>query len=516
MKEDILTKGTNAIWKFFSSVTLTVTTLILFVLASIPGTIIEQGSPEKNLQLLTKVVGEGFAPKALNIIIGLGFLDAYHSWWFVVLLLLLTSNLTICTIDRFPTTWKAIKSPMGPLDDSSLMNMPIKAELRIKGGIEKAKGLVSKILKAQGYNLSEKRIDKTLHLYSQKGKYSRLGVYVVHTSIILILIGAMIGAYFGFKGFQNLPEGESYSVVIQRTGFLTQDEENEQNYILNTIESVSGDILKASQILNIEPALLKSKMKRYGITPLGFSIRCDDFEVDFYGNSDMPKAYKSWLTVIQDGKEVLKKSIEVNDPLTYKGITFYQSSYGIMPNLRHARFILNVRSNSGIPETKYLNFGDKFIIQGTGMEGTIRDFSPALGIDQNGRPFTYAETMNNPAVYIEFAEKGKYKYSGWILKRYPATWQLPEGHTVEFKDLWGAQYTGLQVARDPGLWLVYFGFTFMSVGFIFTFFRSHEKLWARLKEEKGEVVVTLAGTANKNRIAFEKEFEKRVRSIREG
>jgi len=50
---------------FFSSVTLTVIILILFVLASIPGTIIEQGSTEKNLQLLTKLIGEEFAPKAL-------------------------------------------------------------------------------------------------------------------------------------------------------------------------------------------------------------------------------------------------------------------------------------------------------------------------------------------------------------------------------------------------------------------------------------------------------------------
>ncbi len=516
MKEDILTKGTNAIWKFFSSVTLTVTTLILFVLASIPGTIIEQGSPEKNLQLLTKVVGEGFAPKALNIIIGLGFLDAYHSWWFVVLLLLLTSNLTICTIDRFPTAWKAIKSPMGPLEDSSLINMPIKSELRIKGGMDKAKGLVSKALKGHGYNLSEKRVDKTLHLYSQKGKYSRLGVYVVHTGIVIVLIGALLGSIFGFKGVLNLPEGETYSVVIMKTGLLTQEEENEREYILNTIESASGDLARVSQVSGIEPAVLQSKLKRYGIRPLGFSIRCDDFEVDFYGNSDMPKEYKSWLTVLKEGKEVLKKAIKVNDPLTYNGLTFYQSSYGLMPSLTNAKFVLNIKPNSGVSETKLFNFGDKFAIPGTGMEGIVSDFSPALSIDESGRAFTYTESMNNPAVLIEFSEKGKYKYSGWILKRYPTTWQLPEGHSVEFKDLWGAQYTGLQVGRDPGIWLVYTGFALMSAGFVLAFFRSHKKIWAGLKEEKGEVIITLAGTANKNRFAFEREFEKRVKSLREG
>ncbi len=41
--------------------------------------------------------------------------------------------------------------------------------------------------------------------------------------------------------------------------------------------------------------------------PLGFDIRCDNFDVEFYDDSDMPKEYKSWLTIIKDGREVLKK-----------------------------------------------------------------------------------------------------------------------------------------------------------------------------------------------------------------
>jgi cytochrome c biogenesis protein len=512
-KDDFLNRLTNSIWRFFSSVTLTVILLILLALASIPGTVIEQGSPEKNLRLMTKIFGEEYAHQALDVIIRLGLLDAYHSWWFVILLFLLTLNLTICTIDRFPKTWKVIRTPMGPLEEAVLSGMPTKAELRIKGGMEKAKEAVSKAFKTAGYNLSESRTGNILNIFSEKGKYSRLGVYITHLSIILIFIGGLIGASFGFKGFLNLPEGEAYSVAILRTGFLTQAEERERNHILDAIESAFGDTLRASKILGIEPALLRSKMKRYGIRPLEFSIRCDDFEVDFYKHTDMPKEYTSWLTVIEDGKEVVKKPIEVNVPLTYKGITFYQSSYGLMPNLGHAKFVLNIRSNSGVSETRYFNFNDRFTIPGTKIEGTIKDFSPALGMDESGRPFTYAEMMNNPAVYIEFAENGKHKYSGWLLKRYPATWELPEGHTVEFKDLWGAQYTGLQVAKDPGIWVVYLGFALMSVGFIFVFFRSHKRLWATLREGKGHVIVTLAGNANKNRIAFEREFEKMVKSV---
>jgi len=54
--------------------------------------------------------------------------------------------------------------------------------------------------------------------------------------------------------------------------------------------------------------------------PLGFELRCDDFDVDFYPDSDRPKGYKSWLTVVENGKEIMKKEIEVNSPLTYKAL----------------------------------------------------------------------------------------------------------------------------------------------------------------------------------------------------
>lgn len=42
---------------------------------------------------------------------------------------------------------------------------------------------------------------------------------------------------------------------------------------------------------------------------------------------EMIKDFKSTLTVIEDGKPVMTKVIEVNSPLSYKGIDFYQANY---------------------------------------------------------------------------------------------------------------------------------------------------------------------------------------------
>ena len=141
------------------------------------------------------------------------------------------------------------------------------------------------------------------------------------------------------------------------------------------------------------------------------------------------------------------------------------------------------------------------------MTAKIVDFSPALRIGNNGEPFTYSDQMNNPAVFIVFSEGGKQKYSGWIMKRYPQTWQLPDGNRIEFLDYWGVQYTGLQVRKDAGVWVVYFGCIAISIGLFIAFFMSHRKIWVKVTEEKNNSRVVIGATCNKNRASLEKKID---------
>ena len=70
-------------------------------------------------------------------------------------------------------------------------------------------------------------------------------------------------------------------------------------------------------------------------------------------------------------------------------------------------------------------------------------------------------------------------------------------------------FTGLQVAKDPGVNIVWFGCALMVIGLIMAFFLSHQRVWVRLAQgTDGRVEVVLAGSASRNRLAFEKRFEK--------
>jgi len=498
------------IWGLFTSVKFAIVIFSLIALTSVIGTVLEQrAEPAKNILILSRLFGESLGPTVYRIFESMGFMDMYHSWWFRALLVLFSANIIICSLDRLPRIWKLVREPIKPLTAEQIEKAGIRRELSIKGKPEKVREGVTAAIKAIGFHYEEAKEDRGYQYYCQSGNYTRLGIYITHLSIILILIGAVVGISFGFKGFMNIPEGRSSPVAFSPSASLDPGEEMDRERILGALEATWGNEQKAAEILGIKDKDLKEKLRKYGIQPLGFSVRCDDFEVEYYGNSQMPREYKSWLTVIEDGKEVKRKAIEVNDPLTYKGITFYQANYGMIPNAS-GWFILKITSNSGASELKRLNLGEDFTIPGTSIEGIIRDYSPALSFDQQGRAFTFSDMMNNPAVFIEFKEGGKEKYAGWILKRYPETWRTPEGHTVQFVDLWGVQYTGLQVRQDPGVWIVYFGSITMTLGLFIAFFMSHRKLWVRVVEDKGNTRIYIGASANKNRAALEGKIEKMI------
>jgi cytochrome c biogenesis protein len=92
----------------------------------------------------------------------------------------------------------------------------------------------------------------------------------------------------------------------------------------------------------------------------------------------------------------------------------------------------------------------------------------------------------------------------WLQPNREAVIERPSGnYTLSAKQLYA---TGLQVAKDPGVWWVYSGCGIMLLGLVIAFFMSHRKVWALVREEEGQVTVLFTGSANKNKLGFEKTF----------
>jgi cytochrome c biogenesis protein len=432
----------DKVWEFFTSLRLAIFVIIILASASIIGTIIEQNQPlEKYRQF--------YSDGTIRILESVGLFDMYHSWWFLLLLVLFTVNLICCTLDRLPRVVKVVRNPKTTLDENLEKTLGLVDRWKRKGELTALAATYQEALKS---SFARPRVTEnagTLHLYAEKGVISRFGVYVTHLSIIIIFLGAIIGNVFGFKGYANIVEGESTSVIPTRGGTAKVD--------------------------------------------LGFAVRCNKFWVDYYPNGQ-PKEYSSDLSIIENGREVLRKKIEVNDPLQYKGVWFYQASYG-SAGATTVTVAVNAQDGSS-RETITLSPGQKEKIAGYGTISAIDYQGNFQGL--------------GPALLVVLEKPGEQPAQFWLLESYPEfDRQRRDSRYLSFAGINEIFYTGLQVAQDPGVNIVWVGCTLMVVGIMIAFFVSHKRLWLRLSRGgDGRVDVVLAGSTNKNRLVFEKKFEK--------
>jgi cytochrome c biogenesis protein len=271
----------------------------------------------------------------------------------------------------------------------------------------------------------------------------------------VILLGAMVGSILGFKGQVNIDVGSVANEALSSRGHET--------------------------------------------IALPFAIRCDHFEATFY-DSGAPKEFRSDLTLVKNGQEVLKQALRVNDPLTYDGVTLYQASYGStlqraeveltqQPSGKSLRLVLPFRESVAVPDTPYhlqlVNYRDNF-----------HNFGPALAI----------------AVFQE----GELPAGSWVLANVPNFHgnRLLD-YQVKVVSMEKTAYTGLQVKKDPGTWVVLTGFVLLLVTLGLTFYSSHRRVWIWAEPRNPRHVLHIAARTNKHSLAFEREFQALLQRLRE-
>ncbi|MBC2745380.1 MAG: cytochrome c biogenesis protein ResB, partial [Desulfosarcina sp.] len=205
-------KNANPLWNFFCSVKLTVVLLLSLALTSIIGTVIPQNqSPDAYLH--------AYGAFRYQLLSALGIFDMYHSWWFQGLLLLLTVNIVVCSIDRLSGSWKLIFTRKPKVRAERFTRRSDARTLTDKRDAEELVNVYEPLIaRRYGYCTVTRSNDGAV-IYGEKGRLSRLGVYIVHLSVIFMLIGGLVGSFFGFEGFVNIPEGEATDTIrIRNTG----------------------------------------------------------------------------------------------------------------------------------------------------------------------------------------------------------------------------------------------------------------------------------------------------------
>ncbi|MCX8110037.1 MAG: cytochrome c biogenesis protein ResB [Syntrophorhabdaceae bacterium] len=403
---------------FFGSVKLAVSVLTFIAVTSVLGTIIKQNaSPEEYLSF--------YSPTILKIISFFMLDDVYHAPWFIAALILFVINLMVCTYIRFfryPLREKKVRLP----EEKALMsfNMCFK---------------VSKDREKNALALIKKRFRRVIYegedgVVLEKAPYGRYGVLLIHLSIFIILIGSLIGLLWGYKGFIVLHKGEQKDMMVIR-----------------------GRSPKE--------------------IPLGFAIRCKDFNVSLYPNGT-PKDYVSRLEVIEKDRVLFERDVRVNSPLNHRGIHIYQSSYGASPT-----FVFNVDGESVSLREQDAHEDGGFIMIAMRFERAIHDFGPG--------------------VQVAFLDDGEPR-TAWFLRDIPRMRQKElAGKRVILEDIKEDLWTGLEASYDPGIIFVWIGFGLMMVGLYINFFVCPGKIFIRRLPEG----IIIAGVGSKHIDRFQEIFE---------
>ncbi|MDM8542279.1 cytochrome c biogenesis protein ResB [Desulfococcaceae bacterium HSG9] len=444
--------------------------LLSLAVTSIIGTIVPQnGNPAAYKQQY----GEVF----YNLFNRLGIFDMYHCWWFQVMLIMLTLNITVCSIQRLSKTWKIIFPTQLSFNRSRFQKRANREEFQNQGALEQLRKEYESFLNQQiGHSIVE-RTKKGFCVFAEKMRWTRLGVYFVHLSVILLLLGGLIGSLFGFNGSVNIAEGEAADAIWVRN----------------------------------------SHEKRQ----LPFTIRCDDFDVSFY-DTGAPREFRSTLTLLENGEPVLTENIIVNDPLRYKGINMFQASYGQLPPEApkidpDMEVSLNLLSReSGMQYQRKTKIGQVVELPEGKGKFVIKEFQPSLefGNMKLGEtfiglltpsqgeetkvilPVKYArfDTMRKGAIVISITNDAEDFHAG-------------HDHTVRY-------YTGLQVNSDPGVWVVYAGFLIMIIGCYITFFMSHQQVCIEVIKSGKNNRVFISGITNKNKLSMQNKIKKLAQSLK--
>ncbi|MBU1741063.1 MAG: cytochrome c biogenesis protein ResB, partial [Proteobacteria bacterium] len=190
---------------FWGSVKLTIVLMAALAAACIAGTLISQSDVA---QTYAKTYNLAYPDSSLVFRLFVWH-DIFHARWFVGLLLALSLNLVVCTLKRWGKTWNVISRPAAERG----RKVPVKqAPLAAFGSDRPLAETLSLAERFFGRRFGRARVREVAGgpaLYAERGRISRLGVYVIHLSVLVIYAGAIIGLWFGFRGDMQVWEEDS-------------------------------------------------------------------------------------------------------------------------------------------------------------------------------------------------------------------------------------------------------------------------------------------------------------------
>ena len=492
----------NRILGFLSSVRFGVSLLCVLVLLSLVGMLIIQQNVEGfDAYYVSLTPAEKLAYGTL------GIFDIYHSWYYNLLLLILSLNIVLASIDHFPSSWTYISRPKLSATRGWLLRQKQNAVVHLKGFEDKEiaekisrvfrkNGFSSKISQnnsktysfdeSGGKNYSDIVSKNNFYVFGESGKWNRLGAYIVHVFLLTLFLGHFVALQTGFDADVRMMPGQ------------TTDE-------IQLIE------------FNLD------RQERYAVG-LPFTITCTDIEqnlIDLNGSVDINNTM-DWHTRIRiDDPQygATLADVSLNKPFEYRGYRFFQASAITVGSARNMTLELTAQNGGETFAVNLARNGSATLPDGTKID--YEAFFPDFTLTQ-GKPDTRSAAYNNPAVVLNVTTP-----TGEKARAFAFAAKLPDSAPI------GAAVAGykwhlgsfeksplahvLSIKYDPynAAFIAWYIGGFGLVGALgFVFFVSHGRIWALIeKKNENNFEIVIGGDTNRNEQGFGDKFEKLIQDL---
>ena len=306
--------------KFFKTIAdlrFAIAILLIIACSSIIGTIIEQDQSIETYKINYPITNPVLGFLSWNVILRFGFDHVYKTWWFISFIVMFGASLLSCTfLQQLPSLKIARRCQF--FRTTQQFN-----RLKITKNISHLNltQLLFKIKERQYSIFQQKNI-----AYCYKGLIGRIAPLIVHFSMILILLGSILGAIGGFKAQEIVPRTETFHI---------------QNILTNG---------------------------QFTLIPKT-SARVNDFWITYTKQKTVNQFYSQISILNNEGMEIQQETIFVNSPAQYNGITYYQTDWNLIG--------LRVKDKNQVsvqyPLTSVLNDRDKIWLSWIPLNSELTD-----------------------------------------------------------------------------------------------------------------------------------------------
>jgi cytochrome c biogenesis protein len=453
---DRVDQGLEGLWHFLTSMRLAMVLILALAVLGVAGSLIIQApagvldDAQAKADWLAEV-----RPKYgafTGILDSLQLFQVFSSVAFRILMAALTISLIACSIHRTPGVWRTITKPRLDVGSAFFEHAPQHEAIVVRHTPAETLAIVAGVLRHRRYRTLSTD-DGTVHVYADRFRWVLFAGLIGHVALVVILAGVIIGATFGYRN-------SSFTIA-------------------------EGNTLPVGS----EP---------------GLSIQLIDFTDTYYATTGAPEDYASQVVLYKDGTEVARHTIRVNDPLTYGDTTFYQAFFGSAAVMTVADAGGNTLVSEGVPLAWRTTNDNRpigsFNIPGTNYVGWV------VGTLGNGDTTIKPGQME---LELYAADSGQ-QVAQQVLDQ--GTASTVGDLTVTFER--ESKFTGLNVARDPGVLLVWLGGALLFGGFALRFMLPHKRVWARITPRARDGAVLAMASLGSREAALGTDFDKLVSDVR--